>query len=877
MSLVRRWWKPALALVVLLIALQVGVSLLVRTHRVHSYLVARLERAFGRPLEVRRFNVQILPSPQLDADGITVGEDPAFGNEYFLRAEHFSAGLRWLGLLRGHFDFGTLKLSRPSLVLVRNDQGTWNLERWLPPARSNPADAARVYGPPSAPPPANRLEKIEFEDGRVNFKVGDEKEAFAFIGVTGSVEQVSRGRWRLQLEARPWRSGVELQSPGFVRVRGDIAGTSVRLQPAQIDVHWGEVSLADLFRLAGGRDYGVRGTFALDLAGKVGGADGSGPGEWAITLRARAARIRRWDLTERADNPQLRLALDGTWNPTLRTASAEHVILEAPKSNLRGTLKMEMGPGAGLEARVDSMGIQAADLLAWYRAFQPGVQEDVVADAYFTGAATFRGWNLELADAAFSSPGGTVRLPRAEETLRIGPIRGGRGRAALVVDPVRVTLVERPAVGVGRSDSAPPRKKPEAARSTVVEVGFTHDFDTGEGGIRTGGHAERVADVLNLAAAFGRPLNHGWELTGPASADLSWNWSRGSHGRWDGSVQVSDGQLEAAGLNQPLALEDARLEWHQGGRVAKLGRVGGFGAIWSGDIAEIGAPSGAGDERRWNFHLHADKLNAAELDLWVGPRARPGWLERLLPSVLGGSTPVVPASELVRRVNAEGELRVDEFTLEKLKLNQVRVVGSLRDLKLDVTDGEAQWAGGKVRGSVRAAFLPRPEYRARIELDRVNLSLTPWTGKAAERFGGIASGRLDLATKGVGREELLGNLEGQGSVTLKSVEFRGWDLSASLVEGAPQTGASRWTTGEGTFTVRDHRVVLGALRLDSAREQTFVQGQVTFAKEAALTIETVKPGRGVSDTRPVRILKIDGPLDGPRVSVTRLVVSQPAD
>jgi len=105
MKTLRKWWKPALAIVVSVIALQAGVSLLVRTSRVHGYLVAQLARAFGRPVEVGNFDVQILPSPQLDANNVTVGEDPGFGYEYFLRAERLSAGLRWMGFLRGHFEF----------------------------------------------------------------------------------------------------------------------------------------------------------------------------------------------------------------------------------------------------------------------------------------------------------------------------------------------------------------------------------------------------------------------------------------------------------------------------------------------------------------------------------------------------------------------------------------------------------------------------------------------------------------------------------------------------------------------------------------------------------------------------------------------------
>src|SRR5213592_4422718 len=194
MNKLQKWWRPALAIVGIVIALQVSVSLLVRTSRGHAYLIAHLERAFGRQVEVESFDARILPRPQLDANGVTVGEDPSFGYEYFLRAENLSTNLRLLGLLRGHFEFGTMALNKPSLILVRNSEGRWNLERWLPPAKTIPVQDLAVFGPASPVAPVNRLEKIEFDDGRINFKTGDDKLPFAFTGVSGSVEQILPGR-----------------------------------------------------------------------------------------------------------------------------------------------------------------------------------------------------------------------------------------------------------------------------------------------------------------------------------------------------------------------------------------------------------------------------------------------------------------------------------------------------------------------------------------------------------------------------------------------------------------------------------------------------------------------------------------------------------
>src|SRR5260370_8448746 len=113
MDRLRKWWRLALFLVVLVALAQIGVSLLARTHRVHYYLLTHLERAFCRSVEVRHFTFLLLPRPVLDAEQITIGEDPSFGNEYFLRADRLPVGLRSCGLLPAHFAFRTLSFTLP--------------------------------------------------------------------------------------------------------------------------------------------------------------------------------------------------------------------------------------------------------------------------------------------------------------------------------------------------------------------------------------------------------------------------------------------------------------------------------------------------------------------------------------------------------------------------------------------------------------------------------------------------------------------------------------------------------------------------------------------------------------------------------------------
>ena len=883
MQLVHKWWRLALSIAALLVAAQIGASFLARAPGIHKYLVAHLERAFGRTVEVRQFNILLLPSLVLDAEQVSIGEDPAFGNEYFLRAEHLTAGLRWSGLLRGHFEFGTLSLSRPSLILVRNDEGEWNLERWLPPARSTLGAGSRFYGPRAQETPSNRLQKIDIDDGRINFKIGDEKLPFAFLGVSGSVEQVSSGRWRLQLEAQPWRSGVTLQSTGTLLVRGDVAGTSARLQPAEVHLQWGKVSLADLFRLLRGQDYGVRGVFALDGTAKSGTSDRIAsadmqPGDWTFSVQARAAQIHRWDLTERSDNPAANVNLEGRWNAGMRNISAERLVVETAKSNLRGSARYALNAAPAWEVRLDSAGIQAADLLTWYRAFDPNVNNAIVAEQFFTGAITLRGWPLEVDEAAFSSLGGEVRIPGLDAPLRIGAFQGGRQRSSLNVAPVRISYAAPERSDGAKLAAATVAKRRSAAESKgALEIGFMHDFSNRAGGVSIDGRMENVEDVLRIMSTLGRPMNRGWELTGPVSAELHYQWDNAAATRaWSGHLDANKATLQVAGLNLPLQMNKARLDWSDGLRSASVTDVEGFGASWSGQLTQAGVD--ADGSAKWNFQLHANHLDAADLDRWMGPRARPGWLQRLLASLLGGGAANPAASELLRHVNAEGELRVDEFTLEKIKLGQVRASGALHDLHLEVRQAEARCAGGKLRAKVRAAFLPRPSYDVTAELDRVDLRQIPAPGNLPERITGLASGTVHLTTQGVGREDLLQHLAGKGELKLRDVEFRGWDVNASMTDGAPHEGASRWASGGGAFVVRDRGIIFPGLRLYGASEMTLLKGTLSFVQDSDLTLQTlIDDQSGASLQEQGYVLKISGPLDVPKISIERLVAHRPAD
>jgi hypothetical protein len=461
-----------------------------------------------------------------------------------------------------------------------------------------------------------------------------------------------------------------------------------------------------------------------------------------------------------------------------------------------------------------------------------------------------------------------VRIPELTETIAIEGVHAQEHGTRIEVAPFRVSLVKP------RVETRPAEKSDHSAARAVAAlpgsatIRFSADRSVADCALGIDGHLVDGQDLFKTLAALGKTLNRGWELNGGAAGTMEWKWARGAWpGRWNGSVTLSKAQVQVAGLNLPLKLDDLRVDWKDGRRSVTLARVGAFGATWTGSIEEVARETGA-DDRHWRFQLHADRLDAADLDYWVGPRARPNWLERLLPSLLAADSSSAKASELLRRVSADGEISADNLTVEKMKLARVHARVAFRDLQLVAQDAEAQWAGGAIRGNFKALFSAVPEYEVIAEVDRVNLAQLPWSADWDERWNGAVSGNVHLTTGGVGREELLKELTGGGDLKLKTVEFRGWDVGGSLGAGGVRTGSSRWASGQGVFTVKDRVITLEDWRLDDPSERTELSGTLGFAQDARLAFRAAgSPGHSNKTAGDGRVLEVSGPMELLKASI----------
>src|SRR5208282_622284 len=156
------------------------------------------------------------PRPGLVLSNFVVAEDPAYGAEPMLRAATVTAYIRLTSLWRGRLEIGTLALDSPSLNLVRRSDGHWNLEELV----ERTAQAASAPTSKTRPEARPRFPYVKASTGRINFKLGQVKKAFAFTDADFALWLDSENQWGVRLEGRPMRTDVPISDTGMLKLDG---------------------------------------------------------------------------------------------------------------------------------------------------------------------------------------------------------------------------------------------------------------------------------------------------------------------------------------------------------------------------------------------------------------------------------------------------------------------------------------------------------------------------------------------------------------------------------------------------------------------------------------------------------------------------------
>jgi AsmA protein len=212
-------------------------------------------------VELDGVTMHLLPVPGFTLQNLVVSEDAAFGSEPIIRANVVDVTLRPSSLWRRQVEFSSMKFETPSLNLVRNRAGVWNVQSLLMHAASvNTAPTAQRKAGPEP-----RFPYIEATGARVNLKLGEEKKPFSLTDADFALWLTSPQEWRVRLKGTPTRTDTNMYDPGTVKLEGSLkrAGTMGEV-PVDLTASWNGAPMGEASKLLSGADAGWRGNLNVE-------------------------------------------------------------------------------------------------------------------------------------------------------------------------------------------------------------------------------------------------------------------------------------------------------------------------------------------------------------------------------------------------------------------------------------------------------------------------------------------------------------------------------------------------------------------------------------------------------------------------------------
>ncbi len=252
-----------IAAALIVIALLVTLPPLLNINRYQHRIASAIAQSIGRPVRFDSIELHLLPLPGFTIHNFVVMEDGRFGAEPAMRANVMEARVRFSSLWRRRVEISRIRLQSPTVNLVRNDAGYWNVQGVV-------SQAAQVQSAPTAQRRAGgapRFPYIEATDARVNLKLGDTKLPYALTDAEFALWLPNQQEWRLRLAGRPLRTDTDASDVGEVRLEASLGrtGVSTAQEPLSLQATWKPTPLGEASKLAVGSDTGWRGSISAEL------------------------------------------------------------------------------------------------------------------------------------------------------------------------------------------------------------------------------------------------------------------------------------------------------------------------------------------------------------------------------------------------------------------------------------------------------------------------------------------------------------------------------------------------------------------------------------------------------------------------------------
>jgi AsmA protein len=166
-----------------LIVILLALPLFINANSFRPTIEERLSAALGRKVQVGDLSLSLF-SGSLKASNLSIDDDPAFGSKPFLTAKSFKVGVEMLPLITSKtLNITDLEIENPEVILIRNQQGKWNLST----LGGNTAAQPKAAGGTAAPVPEFRVAKLELKDGRATVtRLGGRTVVYDNVGMNAS-------------------------------------------------------------------------------------------------------------------------------------------------------------------------------------------------------------------------------------------------------------------------------------------------------------------------------------------------------------------------------------------------------------------------------------------------------------------------------------------------------------------------------------------------------------------------------------------------------------------------------------------------------------------------------------------------------------------
>jgi hypothetical protein len=818
----RRFLKYAVVTLALLMAAAWVLPYFLNAGRYRPLLKAGLERSLHRNVTLGHISLHFFPRLGFTIDNVVVDEDPAFGAEPFVGVGRLDCDLQWRSLWTARLYFGTLKLTNPSINLVRNSDGRWNIENLL---LESGIKAQASGNAPAGPAPAHLA--VEIEGARLNFKIGENKKPFAVVDTRAHLDfDYGSDRVVFRMAGDPVRTDIELPSPGLVELDGNWSPARTSGNTLDATLRMQGALLYDWIPLLTGRNpevYGVMNS-TIHLSGTLRQIKYSG--------ESQLSQLHRWEQLPSSSDLPCNLRFWGQFDRDQENLKISGVDLAFADSqvHLEGSIaEITSNPEFDLVVAFERSQLQ--DLLRLGGRVL-GKMPAWKLTGRLNGMTSIQGpWSGKRYGGFLNAH--DVRLETASGSFPVSDVAVRIDHSAVRLLPARVLLapgVEVVADGFLRHIS------PETGRRRLpVHPSYVLTISS---------HAVNLSSLVRFGRALGILRASPLEAEGVGAFTLhiaggAWPWSTPSV---TAQVGISSARLVVPGLREPLNIPRARVQVYDrqvmiNPVVAVMGT-----SVFSGWVARQ-----RGSQVPWDFSLKADKLSIEQASQWVtgtGDQSSPSFLDRLagLSSLFGGRRPTF---HLASHLDARGHFSTSLLTYRQLALHGFKANVGIHDRRITLANVVFEAGGGRGDGAAVIDLARAPvRFTGNAGIKRASIqSMVPYLPEVLQKAQGHFSASGTFQASGSTHAEIVRTWRGKATVELENIGVGAFDplrilashMGMNVVDMDSQSLFIPKATAH--LLVQDRRVTLEKLPLEVDGAEFLLQGDYGFDGIASLRVQ----------------------------------------